>query len=250
MTIAADIASSNGSGEPLLLIHTTTVDVFRTICTTGQLAPQMCDVMGKDLTYFFYGRPAYRPGRIQVNNRDKDKRPVMVLFSKENLPKCAQIYPCDTGAHHKGMYLPYLAGASFPDLECASVPQAERRIVNRYFGSNSMYFYGEPLQQLSLEPESTVACGFHSLLLSDREGECDDRLLSIEIIGADAFTIRQAASYLVFPDYLQADTIVAPVLDDWSKNGVELVPYRPQGLSSAGRTVEQLFPRVGELQGL
>lgn len=250
MTIAADIASSGDGEHPLRLIHTTTVDVFRTICATGQLVPQMCNVMGAKLTYFFYGRPAYRPGPIQVNNRNRDKRPVVMLFSKEKIPKCAQIYPCDTGAHHRGMYNSYLAGVPFADLECASVAQAERRIVDRYFGANPEYFYGEPLQKLSPRPVWAVARAFHAMLRSDRDGECDDRLLSIEMIGAEAFALHEAASHLVFPDFLQADKDVAAVLEGWSKQGVELVPYRPQGMTSAGRTVEQLFPRVGELQGL
>ena len=84
MTIASDIVSQVPSEPSMAMIHTTTVELFRLICGSGSLAPQACPVMHTDLTYFFYGRPAYLPGPISTTNRNLDSRPVCMLSKFES----------------------------------------------------------------------------------------------------------------------------------------------------------------------
>lgn len=206
--------------------------------------------MTRDLTYFFYGRPAYRPGKINLTNKDRDSRPVCLLFDKNAVPSRVGVYPCDTGAHSNSCYSPFLDGLSFDDLDCVTVNSAENRIVSRYFGGNDDYFHGQELATLTPAPTSEAAIAFHSLLTSDRISECDDRSRTIEVTQNAEFALPNFLRSAILPDFLAADSVVAPVVANWRGLGVGIEFYRPQNQTSAGMMVAQLFPGIGKQQGI
>src|SRR5690242_203293 len=117
MTLADDIRSCTPAEPRLRLIHTTSVGAFRHICTGDALELRNCPVMRQGLVYLFYGRPAYRPGPgpITQTNRDRDARPVCLLFDVD-VGDSDATYPCDTGAHSLGLFAPQLDGISLSDL--------------------------------------------------------------------------------------------------------------------------------------
>lgn len=249
MTIASDIEGQAPSEPSLSMIHTTTVELFRLICGNGALTPQTCPVMHADLTYFFYGRPAYRPGPISTTNRNLDSRPVCMLFRRDAI-HAQGIYPCDTGAHDRKFYSPYLDGIEFDDLNCVRVIDADKRLVTRYFENNVSYFYGEEKSVLDPLPLTEVAKQYHALLRSTRSTDCDDRSRTIELTNNGVIILSDALEQIVLPDFLLADGDVAPVVAKWRSEGKIIKPYRPQSQTSGGRTVEQLFPTIGSLQGV
>lgn len=252
MTIASDIASHSPAEPSMALIHTTTVSLFREVCRSngGALIPQFCPVMDTPLTYFFYGRAAYRPGPISPTNRDLDSRPVCLIFKREAVHAIVGVYPCDTGAHSRGFYSPFLDGISFSDLDCVTVSDADKRIVSRFFGDNESYYFGQELDSLSPAASSNTALAYYSLLSSRRVTDCDDRSRTIEYTQNADLDLSRALEAIIVPDFLLADPIVAPVLRRWETAGINVVPYRPQSQTSAARVVEQLFPVVGGLQDL
>ncbi len=250
MTIASDINAIPPNPDTLRLIHTTSVASLRSFCQTGLLSPQYCNVMKTDLTYFFYGRPAYRPGKINLTNKDKDSRPVCLLFDKKSVPSRVGVYPCDTGAQLRNYYSPFLDGVSISDLYCITIGEAEGRIVSRYFGKNDDYFYGQELSTLIPAPISSVAVAFHNLLTSNRASACDDRSRSLDVTQNVDFSLHTCLRSVFLPDFLAADAVVKPVVTDWEQVGIQVIFYRPQNQTSAGMAVEQLFPDVGKLQGL
>ena len=249
MTIASDIVAVVPSEPTMAMIHTTTVDLFRVICGNDSLTPQTCPVMHTDLTYFFYGRPAYRPGPISTTNTNLDSRPVIMLFRRGAI-HAQGIYPCDTGAHDRKFYSPYLDGITFDDLDCITVANADKRLVTRYFESNERYFYGEVREVLNPLPLSSVAKKYHALLTSTDSTDCDDRSRTIELTNNAVIDLSKMLEQVILPDFLLADGHVAPVVNRWKSDGIVIRHYRPQRLTNAGRTVEQLFPVVGSLQGV
>lgn len=252
MSIAADIVIATPAEPSMALIHTTTVSLFRQICKSGtaSLAPQLCTVMNNPLTYFFYGRPAYRPGPISPTNRDYDSRPVSMLFRREAVHSIMGIYPCDTGAHSRGYYSPFLDGVMFSDLDCVNVTDADKRIVSRFFGGNDTYFYGEELSLLMPLLCSETGKKFYELLTSPRITECDDRSQTVELTQDQTQGLDNALESVVFPDFLLAEPLVMTALRRWEAIGTVTRSYRPQRRTSGARTVEQMFPVVGSLQGL
>ena len=252
MTIASDIDNSPKANPSMGLIHTTSVSLFRKICTEsdGKLVPQTCPVMAVALTYLFYGRPAYRPGPIAPTDRDGDSRPVCMLFDKEAVGSLYGLYPCDTGAHKRGFYHPHLGGIDFPELDCVSVLDAEQKIVSRYFSSNSSYFFGEERASLSPAPTSATAKSYYELLRSHNVTEYDDRSRTIELTTNAALDLTTALRTVIAPDFLWAEPDIISIIEAWEANGVIVKPYRPQSQTNAARTVERLFDTVGQLQGI
>lgn len=251
LTIAVDIQHAPPAVPPMALIHITTVSIFRAICGgTGTLVPQLCPVMGSDLTYLFYGRPAYRPGKIDKTNMDRDSRPVCLSFRRDAIATSAGIYPCDTGAHNAKMYDRHLSGIPFQDLECSSVSIAEGRIVNRYFDNNLEYFYGDPRGHLVPNPTSTVAASFFNLLQDGAESVYDDRARTIEVIHAQEINLIPSLLGVILPDSLLSEPAVATWTAQCRTAGVQVKPYRPQSQTCAAREVERRFPEIAALQGL
>jgi hypothetical protein len=189
MTIAIDIAPASPTEPPLNLIHTTAVSAFRNICKDRLVRSRLCPVMGKELTYLFYGRPAYRPGNIDRTNVDQDTRPVCMLFRMAAIGPISAVYPFDTGAHYHGLYSPYMDGIAFADLECSSIDASAQRIVGRYFGTNIDYLYGEARAILDPLPASDIAKAYHALLVTAEERRHDDRCATIEIQLSDNLSL-------------------------------------------------------------
>ncbi len=248
MTIAEDIAGSAPAVPRLAFIHTTTAATFRQICAAGKLDPHLCPVMRHELIYLFYGRAAFRPGPIEPTNMDRDSRPVCLLFDADRLPAPFAIYPCDTGAHQRGLYSPQLDGIKFPELECASISLAPQKIVARYFGENDEYFYGAAIEALVPPPISPVAQAFHSLLTFSGPRKHDDRCLTVEVLQHEEIPLFGALDALLLPDFLCTDPEVHAQISTCAAYGVRVRTYQPQTISNAARTVERLFDAVLELQ--
>jgi hypothetical protein len=247
MTIAADIEAVAPCEPRLRFIHITQVSAFREICQVGSIQCAYCPVMKHNITYFFYGRPAYRPGPSGVTNRNRDLRPVCMLFNASMIT-IEGVYPFDTGAHQRSLYSPYMDGISFPDLECSRVRHAEQRIVMRYFETNEEYFYGAAKDTLTPPPTSPVAQAYHRLLTATGNRPHDDRCLTIEIQSSIDVTIDHTLAAIVFPDFLNEDPQIRDRIDTWETEGVVVHPYRPQTVSSAAQTVDSLFPTILKLQ--
>jgi hypothetical protein len=250
VTIAQDIEGAAPVAPSLALIHTTTVANFRQIFAAGALAPQRCPVMDVDLTYLFYGRPAFRPGRIDKTDRNPDSRPVCLVFKREALPAGVGVYPLDTGAHHERRYSPHLDGVPLADLECSGVPTAEGRIVSRYFESNEEYFYGAERGALDPHPTSAVAQGFYDFLVDSGRMNYDDRSRTVEFVCDEGININATLHGVILPDFLLHEADIAAWVAQCETAGVQVKKYRPQSQTCAAREVERRFPEVADIQGI
>lgn len=206
--------------------------------------------MGVDLTYLFYGRPAYRPGPIGPTDRNADSRPVCLLFDKAAVESLSGVYPCDTGAHSHHYYYPHLDGVDFSELNCVSVTEADQRIVARYFCDNNSYYFGQERTYLSPVPTSAIAKDYYNLLKSRAVTDCDDRSRTIELTTPAELDLSSALQTVIAPDFLWGDPMMAPILREWELGGIVVTPYRPQSQTNAARTVERLFDTVGRMQGI
>lgn len=252
MTISDDIKNSASASPDMSLIHTTSVANFRNICikSCGAIVPQKCSVMSEELTYLFYGRPAYRMGGVSTTNRDEELRPVIMLFDRRSVGGYHSVYPLDSGAHSNNAYSPHLSGINFGDLDCSSVHDAEQKIVSRYFSGNESYFYGCEQDNLSPSPSSSVAKLYFDFLRHKGKTTYDDRSRTIEVTTRDILDLSGSLRVIVAPDFLWSESNVRMKIDMWKRSGVTVRQYRPQSQTNAARTVERLFDLVGDLQGV
>ncbi|ASW09972.1 hypothetical protein [Rhizobium sp. 11515TR] len=249
MSLAADIGAIPPSVPVMKLIHTTSVTNFRSMCASESLVPQLCPVMCEELTYYFYGRPAYRPGKLDINSQERDARAVCLIFKRASINSVVGIYPCDTGAHGGSLYAPYLDGVTFADMNCASISDAEGRIVSRFFDNNEDYFYGLPVEALTPAANATAAA-YHTMLSSLNNTKLDDRSRSIEVVQDSTMPLLGALEAIIAPDFLRADPDVSPFLDKLLAGGVNVEFRRAQTLTNAAKMVEAFFPEVARFQGI
>src|ERR1051326_8278933 len=83
----------------LPLAHTT--DTYRLVdaLTEGSIKPHDCPIFdGEALTYFFYGRPSFRPNAQENPSGLGHYFPVVLLFRPEKIPTIKRIFPFDSGA--------------------------------------------------------------------------------------------------------------------------------------------------------
>jgi hypothetical protein len=171
---------------------------FRCILTRLQLTPQPCHVFSEDLTYFFYGRAAYRVNSDEPPTELLVFPPICFVLKPDCISTIERIYPFDSGAfkyYEDYMYKDQTL-ASFSLHTGLDVPQ---RVVTAFFGSNERYYYGKAVDSIAFDPlDYEVEC-YHALIKNPGKSIHDDRRSSIEIQTKVAVTLSK-------------DTVLAVVL--------------------------------------
>lgn len=213
---------------PLMpLTHITKALIAADISKSGHVDPTNCEVFGKPLAYFFYGRPAYRvsgDGAIKV----EATCPCCFIFDAELIKKAEAIFAFDTGAFSKRLYRHMLPEEmNVEDFSLGTDTSRPNKLIMKSFGSRLAYFQGD-IQVLPSPIAVTKSYEFHarsylSLLSSPGRNEPDDRICSIEVILADQVPLKGNLRALIVPHTLCEDE--APWLIDLQKTGVTVRPY-------------------------
>jgi hypothetical protein len=215
---------------PLMpLTHITKGIGAQDVSQAGKIAPTECDVFQEPLTYFFYGRPAYRvsgDGAIKV----EAACPFCFIFNAELIEKSKAIFAFDTGAFDKRMYKHILLDEM--DLEDFSLETdvgRPNRIISSVFKSKTAYFEGD-LSKVADPGSLTTVWEFHArayldLILSRGRNEPDDRICSIEVIFGDPVSLEGNLLAVIVPHTLWVDNQGAPWLEVLQADGVTIVPY-------------------------
>ena len=107
----------------------------------ARLRPQSCDVFEPErLTYFFYGRSAYRPNQDENPNSLHHYLPVCLIFKPEASIAIKRVFPFDSGAFQHDFYRSYLhKDMMLGDFLLEANPESPGRIVRRFFTDNTNY---------------------------------------------------------------------------------------------------------------
>jgi len=166
--------------ERLRWCHTTDAYLLRAMLAEGCITPQHCPVFGSSLTYFFYGRPAYRMREFE-QIRISAKAPVVLVFSEAIETRGARVFPFDTGAFEAryGTWRHSKMTVSAFELPCAQ--SAPERHVSEFFGSREKYLALE-----ASRPKRSYAGEFEvetlAEILCDPSTEyADDRRICVEL---------------------------------------------------------------------
>lgn len=168
------------------LMHSCDSYALRAILDQGTIEPQPCPVyVGDSLAYFFYGRPAYRPGAKAAAASQVALFPACIILRPEAVLSIKRVAPFDTGGFARnaaeGHYHPKMQRDDFllePSLSAA------QRVVGRFFGNNNAYFDAVPLPVSAVDDEFEVASYLSSL--HDRSTSPDDDRRSTVEVQSDA----------------------------------------------------------------
>lgn len=163
-----------------------TMDGWRfRIATTDfgiDLDPDPCKVYGEQLTYLFYGRPAYRGHNKAESASLNSLYLVSFILDPTTLPPLRRMMPFDTGAFHSKLFAPAMhPKMGLPDFEVTPQIDSAAQIVARFFGANAAYWRGKPRTDLNGFGFNFEAESYAELISSNASSDYDDRRAAIEM---------------------------------------------------------------------
>ena len=207
----------------MLWCHTTDAYVLRNLIEYECFQPQQCEYFNERLTYFFYGRPAYKTRRDE-NIRHTANAPITIILKPEIVSYAKNIYPFDTGAFWTKRYAKWMhSKMDLSSFNVSMVSNAQFKHVKGFYGSNLSYFdciASVQKENLIGEFEAEAIAG----LISDQNSDdADDRKITFEISTDQSVPFTN--KYI--------DTIVGPkslLSASWfndfiSKSKINFVPY-------------------------
>lgn len=181
-SFSSQVPIQNEPIEFLPLFHT--CDLFR---GRGYLKDKMikpneiCDVFGEEITYLFYGRPAYRY-MIGEDAKLMEYYPICFMLDINIDADISRIFPFDTGALHSEMLNKFIHKDNKVDDFLLEADRSRiKDVVLKFFGSNDAYLNYKIKGSLEIDPfdfESIAYKKMHDAFVSDRT---DERRVTIEI---------------------------------------------------------------------
>lgn len=217
----------NASGETLPrlpLVHSTDSYIFEDVLDNGVIAPQSCNVFkGEALTYFFYGRPSFRPNLGAEPTSLKHYFPVCLLFKPDWSASIKRVFPFDSGAFHNGFYKSYLhEKMKLGDFGLEADVSSPAKVVSCFFGSNPAYLTGSPKVAPTIDPSEFEAESYLALIHAKDSNALDSRSSSIELQTSEAISLTNAIAAVIIPSTF-SDGQTGKKLKNL---GIDVLPYK------------------------
>jgi hypothetical protein len=139
----------------LPIAHLTSVRSFDEILECVAFKPQHCNVFQRDLLYFSYGGIFHRYGAEPTE--EATKIPVAFVFKPTLLKKIDYLFPYDTGAANKGLYLDQEL-CNFDKYRVSNDGGYELppKLVYYVYNSNEQYLQGEVVEEFNQQNNSLM----------------------------------------------------------------------------------------------
>jgi hypothetical protein len=229
------------SEKPLPLTHTTDAFDLRDIIVDKKIKPRHCAIFDEDLSYHFYGRPAYRKNAETQANSLAAYAPVIFIFKPTIADKAIAAFPFDSGAY---------AGERYSDVihhrmsvkDFGLEPSFEKigKLVAFFFGNNKRYYDqiptpGKAIGKLEFEAES-----IKELVTYRGKNDRDDRSSTIELIFDKGIELKGNLLGIIVPNSFMKDRAFKTTL---STLDVHIRTYT----DGANLTPASQIPRLGDV---
>jgi hypothetical protein len=194
------------SEKPLPLTHTTDAFDLRDIIDDRKIQPRYCAVFGEDLSYCFYGRPAYRKNAETQANNLAAYAPIIFIFKPTIAEKAVAAFPFDSGAYEGERYADIMHHRmSVKDFGFEPSFEKIGKLVAFYFGNNKRYYDQIPSSGKGISKSEFEAASIKELVTYRGKNDRDDRSSTIEIIFDKAIALRDNLLGLIVPSSLVKD---------------------------------------------
>ncbi|XAZ19546.1 hypothetical protein LVY75_05150 (plasmid) [Sinorhizobium sp. B11] len=197
--------STSPMGDALPLVHVTEMGIGEAIIVSGQLQARWCKVFGRDLLYFFLGRPAYRIHDEGETSRYVSRYPCVFVVDPTRV-KPTQVYPFDTGAAKAGFYASADPHLGIRDYMLEGTYESARKQLGFAFETVDDYFEGRLKPGLSDDvpafdqaTHSYVAIANQANRGVNNPGTYDDRASAIEIATEGHLDLKGAVQLVILP---------------------------------------------------
>jgi hypothetical protein len=217
------IEESIEDATQLPLIHTTSAFDFVEISDGDSIEPNHCKVFNKNLTYLFYGRPAYRTNGA-MGLQLKFQWPFCFVIDPVQTSGLQAVYPFDTGAFALGLYEGFFSSRTMrDDFRLPGDLAYARRIVGRFYENTKGYLNGVPNKSEQLPLTQFEAQGVQALALFPQRAkynpnspERDERTTSIEIQVDQPINVKDATLALIVPEPWKIEPEFQEAITRWA----------------------------------
>ena len=211
------------------LTHITKGVSAEDIIRADEITPRPCDVFETSLSYFFYGRPAYRTNESGAVKFEA-ACPYCFVF-KPNLIKSSRArFAFDTGAFAKRLYKSHLSDEmEIEDFNLGSDIWSPNQLISTTFGSMDAYIKGDtrviPSADTISDDWEFHPRAYLNLVTSPGRNEPDDRVCTIEVLFDQPVSLIGDLQAIVVPHTLWSGAKRAPWLERLSARSVAVRTY-------------------------
>lgn len=179
---SSQVPRSNEAFELLPLFHTCDgLDARNHILNSSINTSDTCEVFKENITYLFYGRPAFKYDTKNSLSRDISLYPTAFVMNAENIGGIKRIYPFDSGAMHHKRYEDYFnRKMTVLDFELEPITSRISDVVLHFFGSNENYLNFKT-NDINNEETDFEAHSFLEMVRSLSNSKADERRATIEL---------------------------------------------------------------------
>jgi hypothetical protein len=217
-------------GDGLPLVHSASAYDIKRIIASGRVLPHPCDVFkGERLSYFFYGRPAYK--RVLKAQISKFWELPSVLVFKYDVVNVKRAFPFDTGAFKR--YPDFIRLMPREEFDLGVASDAPHKIVGAFFVNSERYMRLNPRDKRDFTSRFDVGVddeevqALQELFVTYSE-KVDDRRATIELQSEDGLELRRGELLaVVFPEeYVESEKFMKSL----RALGADPLPYASQPL--------------------
>lgn len=197
---------------------------FREAVECDGCEPHKCEIFHEPLNYLFYGRPAFRVAENDIAMGHS--APVVLVFEADLIDKASRMFPFDSGAFVAKRYSSVMhKRMTLGNFELPVQPEAARKVVSAFFGTNRGYFRTAPRRpdrNFKTEFEVEALVNLYSPL---GRRKADDRRQAVELqVPAKLDVAGVSLVALVYPDEFDDSDWFKPFAAELPTS-VHLLPY-------------------------
>jgi hypothetical protein len=194
------------------------------------IASELDDVLGAAVSFFFYGRPAYR---VHGDGAVKTAAacPFLFVFNSSVIDRANAIHPFDTGAFKRRLYSHVMMDEmELADFSLERDSSRVNRLIARTYGTPNAYFNGDtskipPASEIAT-PDQFLAQAYIDLITSAGRNEPDDRVSTLEVTLCDPLPLKDVLLAVVIPDILWNDDHKTHWLEDLARDAIDIIPFK------------------------
>lgn len=220
-------------GQPRLpLMHGTTVKTFFDLekQPPPTLKTSRCRILGEDLLYLFYGKPAYVVSQNKKPETQTKLLPVLLVLKPDASVAPKRIFPFDSGAFKNNRFERYTEGFDLEEFNVGPSPDILPHFVTAFFATNAFYVKGEARSGVVVPEPALAVRAYYELITATGQQEFDDRRAAIEVQLASGLTLTGQTLAIIAPErVLDAPEAQALI----SILGADPIPYFTPTLCAA-----------------
>lgn len=235
----------------LPLVHSTSGFYFKEIIDDNCIKPIKCPIFNEPLTYFFYGRPAYRVSSKAMCRTDFVLAPICIVFKPEALNNFKRIFPFDSGAFSSGMYVHYIPKhIKLDSFLLGNSLEISQQVISTFFGDNKSYYFGMTNKNLNFDFTDMEAYAYYQLITAGGETIHDDRRYTIEVQSDSIIDLSDKILAVVLPRSAMDDKkVYDTVMNKWKAYPITYDTYIGVSPKEYNAVIRQMLKNFLEAEG-